>query len=141
VSDFYLLDKDHKLVKIEGENACFVWAEQFEKTERVIVQEHVRGCFVSTVFLGLDHSFGGGRPQVFETMIFHGICDQYQKRSCSYVEALHEHNLAIKEVERYSTFVHFWARVMDSAQRKWLTFAAWNRLQVFKKSVMGIFKK
>ena len=28
------------------------------------------GGFVSTVFLGLDHAWGGRAPEVFETMVF-----------------------------------------------------------------------
>ena len=28
------------------------------------------GCSVSTVWLGLDHSFGHGPPLIFETMVF-----------------------------------------------------------------------
>jgi hypothetical protein len=32
--------------------------------------------YVSTVFLGLDHSFGGGTPVLFESMAFGGHHDQ-----------------------------------------------------------------
>lgn len=37
---------------------------------RIIKQEHYKGYFVSTVFLPLDHSFGGDVPIHFETFIF-----------------------------------------------------------------------
>lgn len=35
-----------------------------------IGSDHVGGLWVSTVWLGLDHSFGEGPPLVFETMVF-----------------------------------------------------------------------
>lgn len=39
--------------------------------EYVIVDRHwVRGWMISTVWLGIDHSFGGPVPIIFETMIF-----------------------------------------------------------------------
>lgn len=47
---------------------------------------------VSTVFLGIDHSFGyGGPPVLFETMIFGGEQDGYQERCCTYDEAIAMH--------------------------------------------------
>ena len=50
------------------------WARSFENHEaRVVGQHWVRGWMVSTVWLGLDHSFAFGRehaPLIFETMIF-----------------------------------------------------------------------
>ena len=42
------------------------------------------GKWVSTVWLGLDHSFGGGAPLIFETMVFPSVgewmeldCERY----------------------------------------------------------------
>lgn len=58
--------------------------------------DHVYGCRVSTIFMGLDHSFGGnGLPIVFETMIFGGVNDQYQERYSTYKEAEEGHRQAI----------------------------------------------
>jgi hypothetical protein len=37
-------------------------------------------CRVSTVFLGLNHTFNGGRPVLFETMIFGGPLDGEMER-------------------------------------------------------------
>lgn len=51
------------------------WASYFETAKRNIGQAHVRGMWVSTVFLGLDHGFSmepGAAPVLFETMIFKG---------------------------------------------------------------------
>lgn len=51
---------------------------------------------VSTVFLGLDHSWGGKPPVVFETMIFGGPHDMFQERYSDYDEALVGHERAVK---------------------------------------------
>lgn len=42
----------------------------FEDGSRIVEQTKVGDYLVSTVFLGLDHSFGFSRPLYFETMIF-----------------------------------------------------------------------
>lgn len=47
------------------------WASRFELEDRIVCQSHLpNGIFVSTVFLGLDHSFGDGPPLIFESMAF-----------------------------------------------------------------------
>lgn len=55
-----------------GENATLEWANDFENTkDRIIAQETLPdGKFISTVWLGLDHQFGIGKPLIFETMVF-----------------------------------------------------------------------
>lgn len=55
------------------------WGAWFEGSlnKRVVDKTDVDDARVSTVFLGLDHSFGGlGPPLLFETMIFGGEYDQ-----------------------------------------------------------------
>lgn len=37
---------------------------------RIIKQDRISDFFVSTVWLGIDHHFGGGPPWIFETMVF-----------------------------------------------------------------------
>ena len=47
------------------------WGRNLENQDyRVVVQHWVRGWQVSTIWLGLDHSFGRGSPLIFETTIF-----------------------------------------------------------------------
>jgi hypothetical protein len=49
------------------------WAKLFENVDYKIVQRDVllNGTLVSTVWLGIDHSFfGNGPPLIFETMVF-----------------------------------------------------------------------
>jgi hypothetical protein len=51
------------------------WAKCFQTEDRSIADTRIEGILVSTVFLGLDHGFGGV-PLWFETMIFGGERDQ-----------------------------------------------------------------
>lgn len=76
---WYWLREDHSVEpgpKIEDRvayNAYGNWL--YGKTNgisnrRIAFTETVTGLEVSTVFLGLDHSHGGRRPVLFETMVF-----------------------------------------------------------------------
>lgn len=47
----------------------------------------VEYCNLSTVFLGIDHSFSGGTPVLFESMIFGGDLNESQERYTSWDEA------------------------------------------------------
>lgn len=47
---------------------------------KFVAKTHVHEVEVSTVWLGLDHSFGDGPPLIFETMVFGGPHDQYCER-------------------------------------------------------------
>lgn len=51
---------------------------------------------VSTVFLALDHSWDGGPPVLYETMIFGGPLDQsYQRRYHTRADAIIGHDAAV----------------------------------------------
>lgn len=55
------------------------------------------GGYVSTVFLGLDHSFTDDEtPVLWETMIFGGPHDMYQDRYTSREDAVAGHAKAVK---------------------------------------------
>jgi hypothetical protein len=47
--------------------AWSMWMENADRHLRDTARDDVR---ISTVFLGLDHGFGDGRPVLFETMLF-----------------------------------------------------------------------
>jgi hypothetical protein len=79
--------------------------------------KHVGNTFIgdqriSTVFLHFDHGLNFGTtdkpsdPVLFESMIFGGPHDEYQRRYCTYNEALEGHNYLIKalEEERHPDF-------------------------------------
>lgn len=60
---------------------------------RIVEQWHYEDVLVSTVWLGFDHSFGGGPPMIFETMVF-GMSedsDEYMRRYSTEEEARQGH--------------------------------------------------
>ena len=75
----------------------------FETSDRHVAKTDVGDMHVSTVFLGLDRSFGDGPPLLFETMIFGGPFnqDKYQERCSTWEEAEAQHATAV-EVARQS---------------------------------------
>lgn len=56
----------------EGENPWLQWAKDFEdfKARKIASTELPWGGHVSTVWLGLDHRMGDGKPLIFESMVF-----------------------------------------------------------------------
>jgi hypothetical protein len=50
--------------------SVLVWARWYETADRVVFKTDVGPAHVSTVFLGIDHSYGTGPPLLYETMIF-----------------------------------------------------------------------
>lgn len=76
-------------------------AAEFRKTHHhAIKQTSLANCWISTVFLGLDHAHGGGPPVLFETMVFpsHGDWgeidgDRYHSRA----EALEGHERMVEK--------------------------------------------
>ncbi len=86
----YILDNEFRPVP---EPDLLKWARWFEDAKRQVTLHKLGPVRVSTVFLGLDHSFRSGSPPVlWETMIFGGKLDGAQAR-CSgnkeQAEAMH----------------------------------------------------
>jgi hypothetical protein len=83
------------------ESNLLTWAKWFEggDDKRRVAFTEIGGVKVSTVFLGIDHSFGGGAPVLFETMIFGGEHDKYQERYCTLEEAMIGHEKAVSLVK------------------------------------------
>ena len=104
MSDKYLL-KDGVPVPV---NDLMEWAIGFEIEDRRVALTEFGKIRVSTVFLGLDHSFGRGAPILFETMIFGGKEDGYQQRYTSLEESMLGHERAV-ELARQSNNRLQWA--------------------------------
>jgi hypothetical protein len=58
----------------DGTDAVLVWAEMKEHDTPVAQSDFPDGSLLSTIWLGLDHNFGG-RPLFFETMYFSAEVD------------------------------------------------------------------
>jgi hypothetical protein len=75
-------------------DSLMVWRMAIER-DRAVAKTHLPGGVeVSTVFLGLDHNWGGGEPLLFETMIFGGELDGEQWRYSTWEEAEKGHKRA-----------------------------------------------
>ena|SRR4030067_896316 len=89
---FYILDENH-CVKIVPD--VITWGTWFESNQRFVQQDTFYDSedlvTVSTVFLGIDHSFTANKspatPVLFETMVFGGKHDGDMERYCTWDEA------------------------------------------------------
>ena len=74
------------------------WARWMDTRERIVKQTRVGTMFVSTIFLGIDHSLGGKEPILFETMTF--CDDEIDCQRCStWKQAEEQHHYAVKHAE------------------------------------------
>jgi hypothetical protein len=98
----YILD-GHNPIPVDD---LLQWGQWLETADRVVGKDEIGDATVSTVFLGLDHSFGFGPPMLFETMIFGGPHDQEMERYSTWEEAEAGHQRWVqklsnnREVER-----------------------------------------
>jgi hypothetical protein len=78
------------------------WAKWHSTAEKIVAQDTFdvgdKKVFVSTVFLGMDHSWNGGPPLLFETMVFGGEYDQQQWRCSTWEQAVSQHKMALNKV-------------------------------------------
>jgi hypothetical protein len=111
---FYILDDDGEPVPSPDPLTAAVWWATADPT--IFDDQPVTGVEVSTVFLSIDHSHrADGRPVLWETMIFGGVFDQYQRRYTSKLDALTGHAWAVRLVETYATA----PRRLKKAMRPW----------------------
>jgi hypothetical protein len=75
------------------------WAAWFETADRQVARDLTAGgAEVSTVFLGLDHSWTGPPPILFETMVFGGPLSDDQDRYATWDEAVAGHASMLAKV-------------------------------------------
>ena len=69
------------------------WGACFESANRIVAKTDMPyfDCNISTVFLGIDHSYGKGPPILFETMIFGGEHNDFQVRCSTWNQAVEQH--------------------------------------------------
>jgi hypothetical protein len=80
--------------KIEDYNMWAKWnTPENKRVDITVISDEIH---VSTVFLGIDHSFGGNIPILFETMIFGGKYNEYQCRYTTWDEAVDGHRKAVE---------------------------------------------
>jgi len=98
----YILDDEGQPVRCDD---LLIWAAWFENSahdrSRVIKQDYAEESDrvgVSTVFLGLDHAFGGGPPVLWESMVFGTSLDGTTARYTSRADALRGHDAMLARV-------------------------------------------
>lgn len=87
-------------VNIQTTDEMIVWGKFMQDVlaRRVAYNNLGNGVEVSTVFLGLDHGYGG-MPLWFETMIFGGPHDESVHRYATWQEAEWAHKCVVKALE------------------------------------------
>ena len=103
MSDKYILDGK---VAVPCED-LMTWGKWFENAKRTVAKDEIenpndltdKSTMISTIFLGLDHSFGGGEPLLFETMVFGGVLDGEQERCTTWEQAEQMHADMVKRVK------------------------------------------
>ena len=93
MSDTYTL-KGHEPVP---EPDIFAWGRWLQTADRHVRDTARDDVRVSTVFLGLDHGFGG-RRELFETMVFVNGASEGCERYCTWAEAEEGHERWVKQV-------------------------------------------
>ena len=94
---YYILDKNKLAIPVA---TVVEWARFFEiKAARRVALEEIGGLTISTVFLGIDLSFGDSEvPILFETMIFKGDSSIDCDRCGTWEEAIEMHERHVAKV-------------------------------------------
>jgi hypothetical protein len=92
----YILDSNGEPIET---NDLLEWGRWMQVCNRQVAVDQVGDAKVSTVFLGLDHSFGDGLPVLWETMVFGGKLDGEQDRYTSREDAVKGHAAILQRVK------------------------------------------
>ena len=90
MSDKYILDDAGAPVRCTDLTEWTTWFENADDRRRLAL-DGFDDVTVSTIFLALDHNWGGGPPLVFETRVFGGPLNDEQERYSTRAEALAGH--------------------------------------------------
>jgi len=94
---YYILDDKNKPVEVDIEEYS-KWISE-APCRKIIGRTRLEDSLISTVFMGLDHSYGDGQKHVlWETMIFGGKYDEYQERYCSHEKAIRNHEYIVRKI-------------------------------------------
>ena len=99
----YILNEDGEPVL---ESDTIAWGRFMSDREaRVVAKSEVgwplgKKTEVSTIFLGLDHSYSGGPPILWETMVFGGKHDGWQDRYTSLDDAAEGHLRVVEALQK-----------------------------------------
>lgn len=94
--DYYILNESGEPIPCSD---ITEWAKWLATADRTIAKTVIDGRLVSTVFLGLDHSFSGGPPILFETMVFDNGDDDMMRRYATRAEAIGGHAETVEQLK------------------------------------------
>jgi hypothetical protein len=94
--DWYILDENKQPRKVDNFMEYALWSQDINN--KIVEQTDIGNVKVSTVFLGLDHSFVKGVVILFETMVFGGKLDQDMQRYQTWSEAIRGHKSICKKI-------------------------------------------
>ncbi len=102
MSDWYRLNDDYSVTKLaSGEYPNK--SDEDRRRGSQLTSEKIDGFYVSTVFLGLDHGWGGDVPVLWESMVFNnsdeGMSEYDCERYTSYKEATIGHQRLIERIK------------------------------------------
>jgi len=94
---YYILDENNNVIPCDD---VLVWGEWFSNFNRrqVANTKVIEGVKVSTVFIGINHSWRYGQLHIFESMIFGGISDGYTERYSTWEEAEKGHHQIVAKI-------------------------------------------
>ncbi|WP_433233927.1 hypothetical protein [Actinomadura nitritigenes] len=94
MSDWY--DRQRRPISVRRANELLG-----DRDYKVVARHEQDGHTVSTVWLGLDHNYGGGEPLIFETMIFgpDSMADLYCERYSTEAAAIVGHRRAVEHLQ------------------------------------------
>ncbi len=97
IADKYILVDD----KPVPEPDLFIWGAWMEAnhSNRHVEDTKIGEIRISTVFLGLDHSFDEGPPILYETLVFGGALDGEMDRYATHIEAVDGHQHTVDRVK------------------------------------------
>jgi hypothetical protein len=98
MAKFYILNDNG-----EPERAnILTWMDWFSNPDnqnnRIIAKTNIKGCQISTIFIGFNSSMGNERPELFETMVFGGELDGKYVRYSTRQEAKNGHEEMVATV-------------------------------------------
>lgn len=80
--------------------ALLRWAEDLDLSCRQVLRDELPGgCWVSTVFLGLDHGWHSPEPILFETAVFANGEIEIVSRCSTWLQAEEQHHKALALLE------------------------------------------
>jgi hypothetical protein len=97
-------ERDHEMSEYYGRDGEPMtpdeWLEKFSDFDyKRVALDKIGDVEVSTVWLGLNHNWGAGRPLIFETLTFGGPDDGDMDRYATEAEALRGHEQTVSRLK------------------------------------------